>query len=131
MTMRYKSVSHDRAPTRLDEREVHLWCVRLDARAEALPRLQSILSEAELDRAARFTFAKHQRRFVAAREILRLLLARYLNTPSETIRFGHGTYGKPFVSEPGKGLHVNVSHSENLGLFGFCALEERVSTSGT
>jgi 4'-phosphopantetheinyl transferase len=123
--MLYERFARNSSPTVLGEREVHLWCVRLDAGPEALPRLWAILSDAERERAQRYHFDRDRCRFVAGRARLRILLGHYLNTSAEAILFEYGPHGKPCLNAGcGKGLHLNWSHSESLALFAICANEE-------
>ena len=74
-----------------------------------------VLSEDELERADRFRFERDRRRFVAARSVLRRMLARYVDTGPAAISFEYGQYGKPDV--PGAPVSFNVSHSGSYALF--------------
>jgi len=73
-----------------------------------------VLSEDELERADRFRFERDRRRFVAARSVLRRMLARYVDTGPAAISFEYGQYGKPDV--PGAPVSFNVSHSGSYAL---------------
>ena len=64
----------------------------------------------EQARAARFRFVRDRERFIAARGLLREILALYLDTAARRLRFRYGAYGKPFLAEHGD-LRFNVSHS--------------------
>jgi 4'-phosphopantetheinyl transferase len=92
---------------------VHVYAADLDALHGDI----SVLSEDELERAARFRFERDRRRFVAARSTLRSLLASYLDSSPGDIAFAYGRYGKPAV--PGSELSFNVSHSGSCALFAF------------
>ena len=92
---------------------VHVYSADLDA-THADP---DVLSEDELDRAARFRFERDRRRFVAARSALRRLLARYVDASPCEISFEYGPYGKPDV--PGAPVSFNVSHAGSYALFAF------------
>ena len=75
----------------------------------------SILSADESTRANRFHFDRHRRRFTIARAVLRLILARYLNTTPSAITFEYTKHGKPYI----EGIHdiqFNLSHSGDLAL---------------
>jgi 4'-phosphopantetheinyl transferase len=91
--------------------QVDVWRVSL----AALPDLKAVLSPNELQRAARFHFAKDSRHFIAARGWLRTLLARYLDTSPASLRFEYGAHGKPALSA-GCDLRFNLSHSRDLAL---------------
>ena len=50
--------------------------------------------------------------------MLRHILGRYLGTPPRDIRFGTGTYGKPFLHYPtSHPLHFNVAHSQQVAVY--------------
>jgi 4'-phosphopantetheinyl transferase len=98
----------------LDERSVHIWPVRLEAAEEVVTALGRLLSPDEGERARRFYFDHLRRRYVIARAVLRLLLARYLETSPERIRFRYGKRGKPAVDAGD--LQFNLSHSESMAL---------------
>ncbi len=75
----------------------------------------SILSEDELCRAQRYHFSRHQRRFTVARAMLRLILARYLDTPASELVFSYNKHGKPELQDPSS-VQFNLSHSGDLAL---------------
>lgn len=64
-------------------------------------------------------FAADQRRFLAARGVLRMLLGHYLDRAPESIGFGYGPNGKPELERPGGNPPVcfNYSHSQGLALY--------------
>ncbi len=104
-------------PFRLASNEVHSWCVALDVPPETSARLDATLSHDERNRSARLRFARDRRRFVAARGVLRDLLARYLGARPGQIRFAYNAFGKPELSpEFGGRLRFNLSHSADLAL---------------
>src|SRR5436190_14611588 len=76
----------------LAEAEVHVWAFSLEGNPGAF---RDVLSKAELERAARFHFARHRRRFINARRMLRVVLGRYLDTDPGSLQFGYGVHGKP------------------------------------
>src|SRR5262245_49283262 len=115
----------DLAPLHLDAGEIHVWSIPIDVVGDAMPGLMALLSSSEQERARRYVFESVQRRFVAARAALRLLVGRYLDLPAAMIHFDHGPSGKPHLIAPhGARLHFNLSHSHGLALFAFCAEEE-------
>ncbi|MDJ0682158.1 MAG: 4'-phosphopantetheinyl transferase superfamily protein [Xenococcaceae cyanobacterium MO_167.B52] len=101
--------------------EIHVWRASLDLAPQSLEELETVLSEDEKLRANRFRFAKHRRRFIAARGILRQLLARYLQISPEEINFTYNPQGKPQLASSFKNidLQFNISHSEDLALYSF------------
>lgn len=101
----------------LAEGEIHLWAIPLDPAADRLERLGRALSPDEWERARRFRFDVHRRRFVAGRGSLRALLAAYRGEDPAALRFTYGHRGKPDLADP-RGLFFNFSNSEDLGLLG-------------
>jgi len=70
------------------------------------------LSADEQAWAARFRFAQDRERFIAARGLLREILALYLDAAAQRLRFRYGAHGKPFLSAAEHNdLRFNVSHS--------------------
>ena len=95
-----------------------MWRAIVDLPFTRLQVYQAILSPDERERAARFKHSRHQRRFTATRGILRHILARYLRTTPQDIRFQSGPFGKPLLQGPmDPPLHFNVAHSQQLALY--------------
>lgn len=95
-----------------------MWRTRLDQPAELQENYLRTLAEDERTRANRFHFDQHRRHFVVARGFLRVLLARYLNTTPEAVRFAYGPYGKPILDRESS-LRFNASHSGDWAVYGF------------
>jgi 4'-phosphopantetheinyl transferase len=78
-------------------------------------RLMALLDESERLRAERFVFEQHQRAFVAAHALKRLMLAAATGVPATAWTFETGAGGKPRVT-PHRGLRpfFNLSHCEGL-----------------
>ncbi len=95
---------------------VDVWHVDLDVDAARLAELSQCLNREEQARAARFHFDRDRKRFIAARGMLRIILARYLDTAPRLLRFRYGAQGKPTVQT--EELHFNISHSDDLLLVG-------------
>jgi 4'-phosphopantetheinyl transferase len=92
---------------------------RLDAAADEVRALQACLSEAERQRAARFFFERHRRRFIVARARLRELLGARLGVPPAAVELAYGENGKPRLVNGS--LHFNASHCGDVALFAFSA----------
>ena len=107
----------------LPEGEVHLWKAYLDLTAGTVAQLSECLNDAEQDRAKRFVFDKDRIRFTAARSILRLLVARYLNGPAKAVEFIYGPQGKPALGGDSH-LCFNLAHSDGLALYAFSFARE-------
>jgi 4'-phosphopantetheinyl transferase len=95
--------------------EVHVWAAWLDG--DSSPH-ENLVSNPEQERAARFHFEHHRRRFINGRGILRLLLGHYLQVELAGVEFAYGGNGKPKLAERFgvSGLQFNLAHSEELAL---------------
>ena len=91
--------------------EVHLWHVSLRRPHVELARLDALLSGDERVRADRFRFARDRDRFVAARGLLRAILAGYLDRDPADLRFAYGPHGKPTLPAPDAELRFNIAHA--------------------
>ncbi|HKG47619.1 MAG TPA: 4'-phosphopantetheinyl transferase superfamily protein [Pyrinomonadaceae bacterium] len=94
---------------------VDVWRIGLEQREERLEGFRRTLEPHELERAGRFHFEKHRGHFIVARGFLRSVLARYLGTQPESLRFVYGGYGKPAL-ESEHDLRFNLSHSNEVAL---------------
>ena len=105
----------------LSSGEVHVWRARLEQPREVQDEFLRTLDLAERERAGRFHFEKHRRRFILGRGFLRLLLGRYLKIAPEEVRFAYGPYGKPSLAGEHEASRVrfNASHSHELAIYGF------------
>ena len=103
----------------LEVDEVHLWLASLNLNSTALLRRWKSLDRDERDRAARFRFSNDHRDFIAARGILRDILARYLRQPPAQLRLSRGAFGKPALRADSERvqLEFNLSHSRGLALY--------------
>ena len=99
--------------------EVHVWRAGLDMSPERLGQLAETLAEDERARASRFRFPRDRHHSIAARGILRDILARYLGRDPAAIRFRYGAAGKPALARHrgAPDLRFNVSHSHGLALY--------------
>ena len=99
--------------------EVHVWREFLDLTTLQSKQLRGILSDYELVRAGRLRFERDQKRFIAARGILRMILGRYLGENPQKIHFEYLPNGKPVLStKPGSDtLRFNLSHSGEMALY--------------
>jgi 4'-phosphopantetheinyl transferase len=95
--------------------EVHVWQWDLDVCSGDFERYWAMLSTQERERADKFRFERHRRRFVAGRGELRRLLSRYLGLSPCEVALGYGSDGKPFcmIRPPEWRICFNLSHSEN------------------
>ena len=99
----------------LESGTVHVWRISLDQPDDRLDRFRRTLDPDELNRASRFHFEKHRQHFIVARGFLRSVVARYLETQPEALRFSYGAYGKPELASEHV-LRFNLSHSHEVAL---------------
>jgi 4'-phosphopantetheinyl transferase len=92
---------------------VHVWKVPLATTHAALNDLPALLSAAERERGARFSFERDQARFISCRASLRILLGRYTGIAPEKLGFRYEPQGKPALAGVA-GWQFNVSHSRDL-----------------
>ena len=103
---------------KLSDSDIHVWRADLNLPPEEIETLATTLSADESDRAHRFRFEKDRNRFIAARGILRSLLATYLNLHPSQIQFAYGDRGKPSLSiATPSNLSFNLSHSKKIALY--------------
>jgi 4'-phosphopantetheinyl transferase len=97
---------------------IDVWRVPLDRQEPGEQDLQGILARDEVERAARFHFARDRSRYIRGRAALRTLLGQYLEMPPEELRFHYENNGKPEIAFPAdsRGLCFNVSHSGGVAL---------------
>lgn len=76
---------------------VHVYSVSLAVSQAEFQSALVVLDQEERQRAERFTFERHRRRWVAGRAALRGILAEHLECRSEDIRFQLRPDGKPVV----------------------------------
>lgn len=102
-------------PTPPSPQEVHVWQWDLDVCGGDLDRYWEMLSTEERERANKFRFEQHRRRFVAGRGELRRILSRYLGLSPWEVALGYGSDGKPFCAIQPLEWRIcfNLSHSEN------------------
>lgn len=94
---------------------VHVWQWDLDVCSGDFDRYWQTLSAEERERADKFRFEKHRRRYVAGRGELRRILGRYLGLSAEAIALRYGEQGKPFCTAQPREWSIcfNLSHSEH------------------
>ncbi|KTD61620.1 4'-phosphopantetheinyl transferase family protein [Legionella spiritensis] len=91
---------------------IDIWQIPL----HTLPdRAFDLLQGAEQQRAGRFHFPRHQRRFTVARAMLRALLAHYLKKDPTLLDFSYNEHGKPYLQST-RQLEFNLSHSGDWAL---------------
>ena len=90
---------------RLSPDEVHVWTACREAPDSMVEAMRALLDVDELKRADRFAFPRDRRQFAVGRGLLRTILGRYLDRPSESLRFVANAHGKPGL-DPRMGVDV-------------------------
>ena len=102
----------------LEKDEVHIWRGVIDLPDSRIHAFEKSLTPDECARADGFRFKTDRDRFVAARGLLRAILARYLGTHPGQLRFRYGPYGKPALdAETGGNIRFNLCHANGLALY--------------
>jgi 4'-phosphopantetheinyl transferase len=101
--------------------EYELYTTRLDLTPRAVTALAEVLSEDEQQRASHLVLHRERGRFIVARARLRQLLGARLGVSPASIEFSYGARGKPALAPrfAGCGVCFNVSHSEDVAVYGF------------
>lgn len=104
----------------LNPNEVHIWRIDLTAGEAEIQHCHRLLSRDEIERAGRFYFDKHRRRFTVARAAMRYILSQYIRFSSQELSFSYGPKGRPRLSGPlmDSGIRFNLSHSHEIALLG-------------
>ena len=97
-------------PPALGSEEAHVWGIDLRAEPDHIAYFGGLLNEDERQRAARYKFDRHRRRFIVGQGALRHLLGCYSALQPAALRFELGPKGKPALIED-PSLHFNLSHS--------------------
>jgi 4'-phosphopantetheinyl transferase len=99
--------------------EIHVWRASLKVPVRVYSAMRNRLTADERARADAFQNPAHVVRFVAARAILRSILARYIGCKTADVPIGYGRFGKPAVlANSGRHmLQFNLSHSGALALY--------------
>jgi len=97
--------------------DLALWLIDLDADPGSWDG--ALLSNGERERAQRFRFEVHARRYRASHIALRLILAQATGTHPAALQFTEGLHGKPRLTDTA-GPRFNMSHSAGWALVGLC-----------
>ena len=97
--------------------EVFAWTFPLDADADEVESCGRILDVIETERASRFHFDKHRRRFILAHATMRQILASMLNRQPNDWTWCTTSRGKPYLPSDinPDNLRFNLSHSGETG----------------
>ena len=112
--------------TRASASDYELYTTRLDLAPRTVKALAELLSDDEQQRASRLVFQRDRARFIVARARLRQLLGARLGVSPASIEFSYGARGKPALAArfADCGVRFNLSHSEDVAVYGFAAGRE-------
>ncbi len=102
----------------LQDNELHVWSVSLEAEQEFIERCTSVLSDGEKKRIDWFSFPQVQNNYIISQGVLRTLLAGYLNIEPSQVQLSKQAKGKPFVTND-TSLFFNLSNSGKKAVFAF------------
>jgi 4'-phosphopantetheinyl transferase len=98
--------------------EVDIWLLPFEGLADkGLRRFcTALLSPDEAERAGRFALPRPQDQYIAARALVRLILARRCTVAPEALVFAANEFGRPHISAPAqaRGIHFSLSHTDGL-----------------
>ncbi len=94
-------------------KEVHVWYAPLNNSIEVFNEL----SAKEKLKASKFRSSRDQQRYIRSHGILRRILAAYVNCEPCEISFQTTEYGKPFLTNGGREVHFNMSHSNEIAAY--------------
>ncbi|MBI2227664.1 MAG: 4'-phosphopantetheinyl transferase superfamily protein [Deltaproteobacteria bacterium] len=102
----------------LEPNEAHVWLVEANDAVVRASHLETLLSSAERERAAKFKFEKDRRLYTVTHAALRSILAGYLNVAPGDLEFEIGRRGKPRLAPnfSKDSLEFNLSHSFEVAL---------------
>jgi len=105
-------------PQQINQYEVHVWVIPLDQGPSAVSVPYRHLSAEEVERAERFHFDRHRRRFAVSHNALREIIAGYLGVEPTAIEYEASSHGKPWLSGPHTESEIffNLTHSHELAL---------------
>ena len=101
----------------LADGDAHVWRIAIGPGVLAQP-YWSVLCPDERARALRFLDDAHRAAYVRAHGAMRMILAGYVSSTPEALRFQHGTFGKPSLAPDGNvgPLQFNLSDAGDLAL---------------
>jgi 4'-phosphopantetheinyl transferase len=98
--------------------DIQLWNIDINPANHTPGELESLLSDEERERAAKFRFDGHRDRWVAGRAMLRNILADVTQQTPESVAFKYNEHEKPRLhsSSGHEAVHFNLTHSGDLAL---------------
>jgi len=94
--------------------EVHVWRVDLTFDGAAFDTLESLLSDSERERAARFMTQELRWRWTAAHASVRAILSLYVGVSAQALALATDKNQKPWIATGGPRLFFNLTHTAHL-----------------
>ncbi len=119
LTPRFDCRAIDPASDKTAE-NVHAWFACLDHPPAVVQKLAENIRPDEYERAMRFRFQQDRNRYIAARALLREILAACFECAPRDVSFRYGQFGKPMLAGrfAESAIRFNVSHSAGHALVG-------------
>lgn len=95
---------------------IGLWWCNLQRTPAEIPAIASLLSAAELARAAGFGTDVLRHRWMAGRGALRVVLGRVLGVDAAAVALVRGVRGRPELADGAARIDFNVSHTRGVAL---------------
>jgi 4'-phosphopantetheinyl transferase len=102
----------------LADGRIDVWPVHVAVQPCELAEFERYLDQKEVAKARLFRFEHLRQRYAVIHGLLRILLGRYLREHPTNLLFSTGPNGKPRL-EPLRRIQFNISHSDDIALFGF------------
>ena len=81
----------------INKGELHIWRYTVNEQDHAAEKTNPILSVEEREKATRFIQKQHAIKYICNHRFLRNVLASYIKTPANEIKFNHTALGKPYI----------------------------------
>ena len=95
---------------------IDLWMFDLNhLTTREVTQASCFLNYTEQKRAQQFVFDLHRHHFIVRRMLLKVILARYVNTTPGLLQIIEDAYKKPYVDYTRR-IHFSVSHVDTLGI---------------
>lgn len=98
-----------------------LWLIQMPVQDELLDYYRTVLIESENTQANEISALNRRQQWIVCRAILRLLLAKTLQTETDSVEITLSQYGKPqLLNATPRLCEFNLSHSEKYAVIALC-----------
>ena len=102
----------------LNSGEIHIWSASFSGSPLFVTLCRQCLSDVEIQRLSFYEFEEAKNNYLMSQGGLKILLSLYLHLPSDQVKIGRHTKGKPFSLDD-KQLYFNISNSGDQVVFAF------------